>query len=467
MLTETVDAYIDHYKLIKSNTTLIVGVSGGPDSMALLHYLMKKQEMMGLRLVVVSVDHSLRQEGSAQDLAYVRQFAEKNNLIFEGRTVDVPAYKERYQLGTQEAARTLRYQAYHDVMQAYEADYLVLGHHADDQIETIFMRLSRNTNLDGLGGMRKARPFSIGLLIRPFLSVTKDMITAYCASVGIEPRLDPSNEHDQYTRNYFRHHILPLIKEYNPNLDQTIQQFSEHVADDVDYLNEEAEKLRRLSRVEGSFQDDMIHEIDMIKKHPRALQRRLFHLILNYLYDTLPKGLTFRHEQQFFELLQSEKPNLNFDLPNDLKMLKNYNVIRFSFRKEPLTYEQTLSIPGETRLPTGVSVFTDIVSKEEVEESDDFTFYLPIDTKESIPTLWVRTRQPGDRIYLAYLNGRKKLKSLFIDRKIPLQYRDEWPILVDEKGRVRWVMGLTKSEDHAELEKANYIKVTISSIHMF
>src|SRR5699024_4349420 len=144
-------------------------------------------------------------------------------------------------MGTQEAARVLRYQAFDQLMRKHQANYLALAHHADDQVETVYMRLTRGTQLEALQGMKRSRPFSTGEIVRPFLSITKELIEQYCQDHDIIPRRDLSNEEDGYTRNYFRLNVLPLLKEKNPNLSETIMHMTENIADDSQYLSDQTE----------------------------------------------------------------------------------------------------------------------------------------------------------------------------------------------------------------------------------
>ncbi|MBM7543186.1 tRNA lysidine(34) synthetase TilS [Amphibacillus cookii] len=458
MFTEMVDKYIKKHRLLVYPAKIIVGVSGGPDSMALLHYFIGKSRLWQLDLMVVSVDHGLRGAESKQDLEYVRAFCRRYKVNFEAHYIDVNALKEQYSYGTQKAARILRYQVFADVMEKHQADYLALGHHGDDQIETVYMRLTRGTELEAFQGMRKSRPFSNGFLIRPLLSVTKAMIEDYCEENHIVPRRDPSNEADIYTRNFFRIHILPLLKRQNPNLSESILHVTEKIEDDVAYLTNQAETLGASILNYQEQPKKVSCQINELKKHPRALQRRLFHLILNYLYDTLPDGLSYRHEQQFFTLLDSDRANASVDLPSALKMVKSYQTLHFYFEQGTTSYCVPLRVPGQTILPDGHVIQAEFVHIKPT-SINPMTFYLPVNGFDDYPSLMIRTRMPGDRIDLVGSKGRKKLKDLFIDKKIPLYKRDHWPILVDEDGRILWVLGLAKGIDLNSGYRDHYLKL--------
>src|SRR5699024_1704761 len=169
MLAAEVDDYIKKHNLIKCRSKIIIGVSGGPDSMALLQYLLERRERDQWELIAVVVEHGLRGIESEKDVTFVRSFCEKNKIAFEVKRIEVNRFKQEQKMGTQEAARVIRYQAFDQLMRKHQANYLALAHHADDQVETVYMRLTRGTQLEALQGMKRSRPFSTGEIVRPFL----------------------------------------------------------------------------------------------------------------------------------------------------------------------------------------------------------------------------------------------------------------------------------------------------------
>src|SRR5699024_2650660 len=201
------------------------------------------------------------------------------------------------------AARKMRYQFFLEQMQEQEADYLALGHHADDQIETMLMEMVRTADSSSLSGIPVRRTFGNGLLIRPLLCVTKSEIESYCTVNNIIPKIDPSNKETTYTRNYYRKYIVPLLKEKNNNLPTTIQHLSESLTDDEKFLKQEAIKIVDYI---ATFHEKS-HEVSLCRKdcksYPTASQRRSYHQISNYLYDKLPKNLSYVPENYFFGLL--------------------------------------------------------------------------------------------------------------------------------------------------------------------
>lgn len=457
-MKESVLSFINKNQLIEPNTTILVGVSGGPDSMALLHFLDSIKDEWNINLIALTVDHQLRGEESSEDLRFVEQQCKKRNIKFCGTSVDVPSYKEENHVGTQVAAREMRYQFFFEKMGEYKADYLALGHHGDDQIETMLMGFVRSSTSRSMSGMPIKRPFNRGMIIRPFLCVTKSDISSYCQKHGIESRLDPSNLSTDYTRNYFRQFVLPLLKKQNSNIHITVQQLSKSLQSDADYLALEAKKL--IERVVSLKEDCATMDINLFREYHYALQRQAYHLLLGYLYDQLPKNLSYMHEEQFFALLTSQKANGKLDFPHQLKVEKSYRTLIICFEdKQPQVspFHEVLSIPGEVLLPDGSVIETDITEDSHKQGQE---FYLCGKNQTALP-LHIRTRKPGDRMSWKGLNGSKKIKDIFIDEKIPARLRKSWPIVTDNNGEILWLVGLKKSEPCKQTNDNSFIQLYV------
>ncbi|MFD2045558.1 tRNA lysidine(34) synthetase TilS [Ornithinibacillus salinisoli] len=459
-MKDEVSAFIKRHALLKKHTTVLVGVSGGPDSMALLHYLYSIQSEWDLHLIALSVDHQLRGEESKEDVQYVAEVCQQWNIEHVSTSVDVPTYKKEKQIGTQLAARIRRYAFFEEQMEQHHADYLALGHHGDDQVETMLMRFARSANSSSFKGIPLKREFGSGELIRPLLGTTKDAIQRYCKENHIIPRLDPSNEETDYTRNYYRKFVLPILKEKNNNIHTTIQHLSETLDEDENYLTNQAKKVfeRVVHFLEGNKGATL--EIEAFKSQPTALQRRIYHLILNYLYDELPDNLSYVHEEQFFALIKKDQGNVQIDFPRQLYVEKSYHTLRFSFEKsnpQDLSFHHLLDIPGEVILPNGSRISATYIENLEV-TSIDVNTYVCSAEKVVLP-LHIRTRKNGDRMKWKGLMGSKKIKDIFIDAKIPLKNRDNWPIITDNNGEILWLVGLKKGHPKICKENTSFIQL--------
>jgi tRNA(Ile)-lysidine synthase len=439
----TIDDFIVQYQLLHPGAIVVVGVSGGPDSFALLHYLLGRKEKDGLQIIAAHVDHMFRGEESKQDMLYVKEICKELGITCEAEQIDVKKYQEQHGLGAQAAARECRYAYLESVMKKYKADYLALGHHGDDQVETILMRLVRGSTAKGYAGIPAKRAFASGMIIRPFLAVTKADIEAYCRACGIEPRIDPSNEKEVYTRNRFRKHILPYLKKENPHVHERFQSFSRFMQEDEAYLQELAfEKMNKV--VKKKDKNNIVLAIPAFESLPMPLQRRGIQLILNYLYEyKLPSSLSSIHIEQVLSFLKRPHPSGSLDFPAGLQVIRTYEECSFGFRKEKaLPFSYTLFVPGTVILPNGDELTAEV--SDTLPSSYDSSVFVVLSKDLSVP-LTVRSRKKGDRMTIKGMNGTKKIKAIFIEEKVPKLQREEWPVVCDAKGSIVWLPLLKRS----------------------
>ncbi|KMJ56712.1 tRNA(Ile)-lysidine synthetase [Bacillus sp. LL01] len=449
---ETVSTFIDKYDMLPNNSIVVVGVSGGADSMGLLHYLNSIKDAKSIKLVVAHVDHMFRGKESEEDMNFVKQQCERRNLLFEAQQIDVAAYQREKKLSPQVAARECRYAFYERVMVKHGAGVLALGHHADDQVETILMRLGRGASMVGYSGILPKRSTENGMIVRPLLSITKEDIMEYLKHHEVPFRHDPSNDKDAYRRNRLRHHVLPLLKEEFPGLHEKFQAFSEQLQENEQYIEALVEKEWN-NVIRSKTKDRVVLSRKPLLFMAKPLQRRGIQLILNYLYNNeIPPSLSSIHIDNLLSLLESEHPSGRLHFPNGLQVIRSYNECTLTFDKDGIdnAYKYTLEVPGNVTLPTD-----DIIT------SEIWTHYKQTDVKENqavidlskvaLP-LHARTRLDGDRIKLKGTNGSKKIKSIFIEGKIPIQQRNTWPLIVDSANKILWMPMLKRSTFEATEE---------------
>lgn len=449
-----VKRFIEKHRLIENNSTVIVGVSGGPDSLALLHFLHSEQKTKGYHIVAAHIDHMFRGKESEEELEFVSEFCRLYQIPCETIQMDVTAYQKKNGLSSQVAARECRYQFYKKVMSQYQATHLALGQHGDDQVETILMRLVRGALGQASAGIQSKRPFENGYIVRPFLSVTKDDIMAYCQRHGLEPRYDPSNQKDTYTRNRFRKQILPFLKQENPNVHTLFQQYSERRFEDERFLEElTADQMNRVIKKQQELHIEI--SIEDLLELPIPLQRRGLQLILNYLYVPLPNSLSFLHIEEIIRLVKSNHPSGTLNFPKGLIIRRSYNDCIFTFKEETVnTYTYFLGNEDKVLLPSGKIIWSETHLKYPEHTSNSM---LVLDTASISFPLLVRNRKQGDRIRLKGTNGSKKVKDIFIDEKIPTIDRETWPIIETQDGDILWVPGLKKSSFEAmDMNKSSY-----------
>lgn len=442
MIEKKVSDFLGKHGLDLMGKSIAIGISGGPDSLALLHYLWRLRDKYKLKLVAIHVDHMFRGEESYQEALFVQDFCKERSIPFEMTQVNVPEYIERTGKSSQLAARELRYDFFTKVMEKYQSGYLALGHHGDDQIETILMRLTRGGSGKARAGIPFSRPFSKGLIIRPFLCLTKDELEEYCQRYRLEPRRDPSNEKEVYSRNRFRKHVLPFLKGENPLVHEHFQRFSEELAKDEEYLSE----LTRveMNKVIKKTEKKVSLDIQSFLAIPMPLQSRGIKLILRYLYKEPPTSLSAIHIESIEQIIRNPHPSGTLDFPNGLKVIRSYGFCHFEIFPtafQPFKYE--LHVPGRVRLPDGRQIEADYLL-DEAERNQDSTSFL-IELEETSFPLIIRTRKAGDRMSLKGMVGTRKLKDIFIDEKIPLAERERWPVITDQNDTILWLPGLKKS----------------------
>lgn len=435
---------IDKYHLIEKGDALLVGVSGGPDSLALLHFLHSIQEKYQLKLIVAHVDHMFRGQESFEDYLFVKQVCDEMHLTFEGARLDVPEYIEKTGKSSQIAAREIRYRFFEEVMKKHNIHKLVTGHHGDDQIETVLMRLTRGATGEARAGIAYQRKFDTYVVIRPFLWSSRADIDAYCQHNCLKPRIDYSNEKPVYARNRFRLNVLPFLKKENQNTHEHFQRFSEELLEDESFLRSLAkERLESFWIKDEKFSKIQISAFLEVSK---PLQRRAIQLILNYLYFERHEELSAAHLEAVLRLIQNSHSSGEIHLPAGLKVKKSYDYCTFLFdEKVQEPYSFTLHIPGDTLLPNGGKIRAYYIEGNDDVSNNTFI----INPEEVRLPLTVRTRKNGDRIRIKGLNGSRKVKDIFIDEKIPLTERASWPIVEDGNRDIIWIPGLKKSNKEA------------------
>jgi tRNA(Ile)-lysidine synthase len=441
-MEEKISVFIKKHQLLKDDSTIVVGVSGGPDSLALLHYLWSKRVKKNWKVIVAHVDHMFRGNESREDLEFVERYCVENEIIFESVQIDVTAYQKEKGLSSQVAARECRFSFFEHVMDKYHATVLALAQHGDDQIETMLMRLVRGGTSKSISGIQPIRPFHSGFVIRPFLPLTKDDILQYCREHSLTPRFDPSNEKGTYTRNRYRKEMLPFLKQENPNVHTAFQQFSEQLVEDECFLEElSKESLNRVIKKQEQERVEIF--VDQLLALPIPLQRRVLQLILNYLYQSLSSSLSSIHIEQIFKLVRSDHPSGVLHLPHGLQVKRSYQTCMFTFKEEKIsTYEFNLLKEDKIVLPNGDQIWSETHFDYPLLPSKNMLILAS--TEVNFPLI-IRTRRQGDKIELKGMKGSKKIKDIFIDEKIPLAKRELWPIVEDCKGQILWIPGLKKS----------------------
>lgn len=449
-MLEKVQQTVNKYHMISSGDRIVVAVSGGADSVALLYCLMALVNERDFQLFVVHVNHMLRGAEAEEDAEYVTKLVERHNLPYSVRRVDVGHLAKTMATSKQDAARTLRYRVLEEEANKWGANKIALGHHADDQAETILLHLLRGTGLEGLVGMQPVRD---GRYIRPLLEVTRQEIEDYCSKNCLEYRTDRSNLEPVYLRNRIRLELMPLLRrDYNPALVRGLSRLANLAREDSHFLNQEAGKaFERVAAVQNNGR--VVLEIAQLSALPKALQRRV--LIMAW------KKVSGEHANPEFERVD-EALNLaclgltgqSIELPRRVYVEKSYGmlIVRPSLGHNGVEKEfaYLLPVPGKITVPElDLTVQAEFVSgcPTSSGQSGGETRRVFLDADKITSPLVVRNRRAGDRFYPLGAPGHKKLKDFFIDAKIPREFRQK-ALLVCSKDEIIWVAGMRLAEPY-------------------
>lgn len=425
---QTMLAYLSKHQLFRNGDRLVIGVSGGIDSMVLLHFLSQQRSQLGISLTVVHVDHMLRGDQSAEDSRFVEQQCKLWDVPYESYQAPIPAILAEKGGNTQNVCREERYRIFEFVMKKTQSEVLITAHHADDQLETVLMDGMRGSLKHGDFGMRNKRPISGGSLVRPQLAVTKADIARYAELNKVPYREDPSNASDAYTRNRIRKTLLPTMALENPRAAMHFSELAEQLNEDAAFLWQLAQQALEELLVSS---EELQISAESFRSHPSALQKRMVLLLLNYLYDGKRVLITSPLAEQVRELLQSSSGTVFLHLPQNYRMIRQYDRVFFEKSTEQAEFQR--ADIGQFWSPPVEGCRYRVVPIGEEPEVENAVFWY-FHSEETDFTL--RGREPGDRILLAGMSRAKKLARLMIDEKVPSQQRDYWPIIVAGKHQV-------------------------------
>lgn len=423
-MLEKVRRTMKQYHMCERGERILVGLSGGMDSMALLHILWRLSAREGWQVRALHVHHGLRGEEADGDAAFAEKICGDWGIPCQTVRLDVAAEAQRRKLGLEEAGRILRYEALRD---GAAGGRIAVAHHANDQAETLLMRLCRGTGLSGLTAMRPVREDDV---IRPLLFCGREEIRAYCLAENIPWREDSTNQEVTYTRNRLRHQVLPLLEQVHGGSVRHLVETAELLAAEEDFL----EGLARdaLERLE---EDGGLPAAGLLELHP-ALRRRVLRLALAEKASL--RDVSRVHIAALEELLEKESGR-ELALPHGLWAWMEYGVLKIGEKKRPAEGYCVPLSPGEAVFVAalGWRVETEVSLEKPAEFCrDDYTNVFDYDKIEK--EVCCRSRRPGDRIALTA--GSKKLKDFLIDEKIPRQERNALPLIACGS-EVLWIVG--------------------------
>ena len=408
------------------NDKIVIGCSTGPDSMALLDMLLKIREKYNLNIIVAHVNHNVRKE-SFEEAEFIKEYCIENNLVLESMIIENYGDDNFHN-----EARNIRYNFFENLVHKYDANYLMTAHHGDDLIETILMRIVRGSNLNGYGGFKSVVDMDGYYIVRPLIYYTKAEIEEYDKENNVKYYIDSSNLKDKYTRNRYRKYVLPFLKEEEKDVHIKFYKFSKTLLEASRFIDKA--RNRAINRV---MEDDKIL-IDKFLLEDAYIQKEILYYLLSEFYQDDLILLSDKHINLILNLINSNKPNGFINLPNDVLAQRNYNYFEIVREVDEISgYE--IEFDKIAMLPNNKKI-------ELIEDTTDNSNNIcRLNSEEVVLPLIVRSRKIGDRMAIKGLNVSKKVKDIFIDKKIALSSRDTWPIVVDSSGKVVWIPGIKKS----------------------
>ncbi|RKY39348.1 MAG: tRNA lysidine(34) synthetase TilS [Candidatus Omnitrophota bacterium] len=436
---------IKRHSLFSEREKIIVSVSGGADSVALLLVLHSLKEELELTLWVAHFNHQIRGEEAEEDRRFVLNLARDLNLPFAEGEGDVCAYAEKKRMCLEEAGRILRYEFFLQMAKEKGAGKIALGHNRDDQIETVLMHLMRGAGAQGLGGMFPKRVIDREVeVIRPLIENSREEILGFLKRKGMGYREDRSNRDTLFLRNRVRYRLLPYLRRYNPQIDQVLFNLSETLREENDYLQKVSEDL--FSQIAYREKEKVFLDLSKFYSLHLALQRRLFRLAVERVKGDL-RGVEYQHWQSLSNLINKERKRFSLSLPG-VCIRREGEMLVFSREKEEKGsfFSFLIDAPGRRIIPEiQKEIIVSLFPREKgfAYKGDKYTQFF--DANEITFPLEVRSRLPADRINPLGMKGSKKLKEVFIEAKVPQREKDKIPLILCN-GKVIWVCGLKRAE---------------------
>jgi len=433
---------IKKHSMLAEKERVLIGLSGGPDSVCLLHVLHKLKDNFKLDLHALYIDHGLRPEEVPSEIRFCENLCENLTVPFITKSINVKSYAESRGMNRQEAARELRYMVFEETAYMINAQRIALGHTADDQAETLLMRLFRGSGPTGLSAIPPIR----GIIIRPLIEIERREIERFLEEEQIDFIVDSSNLRKDYLRNKIRSSLIPMLKEYNPAIIDTLSRTATIFREENKYLDIIVAKtmMRLVSRKTDARIEFFLSPVEVMDK---VLLRRVLRKAIEETKGL--RGISFTHIEDIIDLIKSGKAGDRIYLPKGIRAIKKYSTFVLTSEPPVKLNMYVFEVPGEVVLKeVGISIKASIVEKDterKIDEPGLWTAYGILDADRLIFPLTVRPRKTGDFFYPLGFGRRKKLQDFFVDEKIPRDERDRVPLIISGDDIV-WVVGYRGDE---------------------
>jgi tRNA(Ile)-lysidine synthase len=436
-LVDKAAAIIKKYSMLSGGENVLVGLSGGPDSVCLLHVLHMLREKLRLELNALYVDHGLRPDETPAEIDFCKKLCDGLRIPFSTKAIDVKAYALAEKLNIQEAARLMRYWSYDMAVHELQSHSIALAHTADDQAETLLMRLFRGSGTTGLSGIPPVRKN----IIRPLIEIERREIEKFLDDNGFDFVVDSSNLKRDYVRNKIRLSLIPHLKEFNPDLIGTLSKTAALFRDDERYFGIIVTKtlMKLISRKTDT-------RIELFLSPFGSMDKVIMRRVLRRAIDETKglRGISFVHIEDIIGLLRDGDPGDRIYLPRGIRVIKEYSTLVLTSEAPVTLNTYQIEVPGDTILKeAGMVLKSSLISKEEADACSKFGLWVSFGLFDAdcltLP-LSARPRKKGDYFYPAGFKHRKKLQDFFVDQKVPRDERNRVPMLISGEDII-WIVG--------------------------
>ena len=442
---------IHHFDLLQKGDRVLVAVSGGPDSVALLYGLLVLKSELGLELYLAHLNHKLRGKESDQDERFVRDLAKQLKLKFFSKRVDIKREAKKQKLSIEECAREIRYRYLEKVAHQIKADKIATGHQADDQAETFMMRLIRGAGGAGLSGIPPQR----GKIIRPLIRIRRKEIEGFLKQNKIVTRQDSSNYLPDRFRNKIRLTLLPIIKrDFNPKIVEILNRTADILSFQQEYIEKTCERI--LYDVSQIRKNKIIIDLKKFTGYDICLQRELIRQCVGKIKGD-SNQLSFDLVDRSLDLIQHKRNGKKIKLVAKIWLEVGEKELVLFVEDKNKKIDYPITLPGEVNLiDWGIKIKSEVIQRKPLKFSSRNENIAFLDVEKLQKPFRLRNRRKGDKFVPLGMEGTKSLADFFIDVKVPHHQRDEVPVLTS-KGEIVWVVGYRISDEFKVTEKTKRI----------
>lgn len=429
---------VESKKMIYKNDNIILGLSGGSDSVTLFHILRRLKDIYKFDLEVVHINHGIRDE-SYDDAIFCENLCKEYGVQITVYNIDIKDIAKKENISIEECGRNKRRQCYDKHFKENRCNKIALGHNLNDVAETFLMQLIRGSGVQGLGSIRSKTKD----IIRPLIEINKKDIEDFCKLEGYRYVVDKTNFTMDYERNRIRNHLIPLLEQkYSKKIVNTINRTSKILEEENKYLEQiSKEKFEQLKEIE---ENSISLNIKNLKREHKAIRKRIVRHCIHYMNKTL-KGITFRHTEQVIELLNKENGK-SINLPSKLIVKKNYTMVKFYKETKKTNKQIELEINKKYYIEQELFFLSINDKKITINENEQLILQKQFYSEKNLPFI-LRSRAINDKIYFKTLGGNKSIKKYFIDEKIPKETRENI-LLIAQENKVLIILDSKKRQSN-------------------